>query len=91
MGFEALSRQELERIAAMDSVPIEEVDLPGGGLRARLIDPDGNEVDIVYGISKQSAPPSTAIPVTTRIKMSRDSRLGQRVGFNANLQPLLKD
>ena len=82
MGFEALSRQELERIAAMDSVPIEEVNLPGGGLRARLIDPDGNEIDIVYGITKSAplAPPS-------RSPLNQDEprlRLGQRVGFNAN-------
>ena len=31
MGFEALTQPELERIAAIDNVAIEEIDLPGEG------------------------------------------------------------
>ena len=67
MGFEALTQSELERIAAIDHVPIEEIDLPGGGLRARMVDPDGNEVDIVYGVSQASKlPPPSRSPIQPR-------------------------
>ena len=83
MGFEALTQSELERIAAIGHVPIEEIDLPGGGLRARMVDPDGNEVDIVYGVSQASKlPPPSRSPINQENQERRaNPRLGQRVSF----------
>ena len=81
-GFEALTQSELERIAAIDNVAIENIDLPGGGLRARMVDPDSNEVDIVYGVSQASKlPPPFRPPFNQE---DQDSpRQGQRVSFTA--------
>ena len=89
MGFEALTQPELERIAAIDNVAIEEIDLPGGGLRARMIDPDGNDVDIVYGVSQASKlPPPSRPPFNQENQEGQEAqnrqnspRLGQRVSF----------
>ena len=86
MGFEALTQSELERIAAIDHVPIEEIELPGGGLRARMVDPDGNEVDIVYGVSQASKlPPPSRSPLNQENQENQERqanpRLGQRVSF----------
>lgn len=80
MGFEALTLAELERIAAIDDVAIEETGLPGGGLRARMLDPDGNEIDIVYGIAEAST-----LPAPSRSPFNEENlgshRFGQRVSF----------
>jgi catechol-2,3-dioxygenase len=82
MGFEALSERELKRIAAIDNTPIEAIDLPSGGLRARLTDPDGNEVDIVYGISQVE--PLTPPTRSDFNQAGQQLRLGERVGFQEN-------
>ena len=81
MGFEALSHAELERIASIDNVEVEEIDLPGGGLRARMIDPDGNEIDIVYGICQ-----ADALAPPERSPLNQDEprlRVGQRVAYTS--------
>ena len=85
MGFEALTQAELERIAAIDNVGIEEIDLPSGGLRARMMDPDGNAVDIVYGLSQASELPAPSrSPFNQQNHENKDAlRLGQRVSFSA--------
>ncbi|MCB1646229.1 MAG: hypothetical protein KDI36_12285, partial [Pseudomonadales bacterium] len=78
MGFEAESIEELERIAAIDGVPVAEItDLPGGGKRARMTDPNGFSVDVVYG-SEVSA----AAKLTNRSPFNTGNgtdRLGTRV------------
>lgn len=84
MGFDVLTQSEFERIAAIDNVAIEEIDLPGGGLRARMIDPDGNEVDIVYGVSQTSRLQPPSRPPFNQENQDRQNspRLGQRVSFS---------
>ena len=82
LGFDARSQQELERIAAIDGVAIEEIDLPGGGLRARLSDPDGNAVDIVWGIDR---PEPLDVPKRQPLNFAEDQqRLGERVSLSNN-------
>jgi catechol 2,3-dioxygenase-like lactoylglutathione lyase family enzyme len=59
IGFEASSLAALEAIAAIDGVAVEDSDLPGGGKIARLNDPSGHRVEVVWGMTKQ-APLATA-------------------------------
>ena len=77
LGFEALSEQALEQIAAIDGVPVESLDQPGGGRIARLTDPDGLAVDVVHGIDKpEPLPPPRRLPLNTG---EARGRLGERV------------
>ncbi len=55
LAFRAPSLGQLERLAAAEQVAIEALDLPGGGWRARLLDPDGNQVDVVAEQAAQAA------------------------------------
>ncbi len=58
-AFNAGSLEDLEGLARMeDSSDIEEIDAPGGGYRVVMTDPDGIQVEIVYGIEPR--PPATA-------------------------------
>ena len=79
LGFEAESEADLARIAGIDGVPIEPSDLPGGGSRARLHDPDGLAVDIVFGLSR----PEPLTPPRRSPFNDGESRprLGERVVF----------
>ena len=56
-GFEAESEADLARIAAIDNLPIEANPLPGDGSRARFTDPDGFEIDLIFGGDKPEALP----------------------------------
>lgn len=49
-GFFATSRDDLEKLSAASGQPIEPTGKPGGGERVRLTDPDGNEVDVIFGM-----------------------------------------
>ena len=79
LGFEAESSDDLERIAAIDGVEIEDSDLPGGGQRARLTDPDGVPVDVVFGMTR----PAPLTPPSRSPFNNGESRprLGERVAF----------
>jgi hypothetical protein len=80
LGFEAQSQQDLERIAALDGAEIEALSLPGGGIGARLSDPDGNTVDVIFGIEK--AEPLTP-PARQPLNFGDErKRLGERVSFD---------
>jgi catechol 2,3-dioxygenase-like lactoylglutathione lyase family enzyme len=79
LGFEASSQSDLERIAKMDSAHVRELDLPGGGLAARLTDPDGNPVDVVFGAQR---PEPLHLPSRAPFNFGGDNgRLGERVAF----------
>ena len=49
VAFRASSASDLERLAISENAPVEELDLPGGGLVVRLTDPDGHGVEVVAG------------------------------------------
>lgn len=49
-AFHAKSAADLEALAAREGKPIEPIDAPGGGHRVRLQEPNGYEVDVVFGI-----------------------------------------
>ena len=80
MGFAVENIEALERIAAIDDVPVNAIsDIPGGGYRARLRDLDGFEVDVVCDVA-----PVPELPVTPRNAFNNSSsasRLGERVSL----------
>jgi catechol 2,3-dioxygenase-like lactoylglutathione lyase family enzyme len=79
IGFEASSEAALEFIAAIDGVPVEDSDLPGGGKLIRLTDPSGHTVEVVWGMTKQ---PALASPNRPALNNSQATpRLGERVAL----------
>ncbi len=53
IAFHAGSMDDLEKLARVDGAsPIESIDEPGGGKRVRLTDPDGFQVEVVYGMQQ---------------------------------------
>ncbi|NDC57315.1 MAG: glyoxalase [Alphaproteobacteria bacterium] len=55
VGFRAKSVADLERLAALENVPVTDLDEPGGGKIVRLIDPDGCRVEVVAGQATSEA------------------------------------
>ena len=51
IGLHAASPDDLEKLSRLPGASkVEDVDEPGGGKRVRLVDPDGNGVEVVYGM-----------------------------------------
>ena len=79
VGFAAESEDSLREIAAIDQVPVEANPLEGGGLIARLTDPNGFSVDVVANIS---AAPSLTVAERSGLNNGNEKqRLGERVAF----------
>lgn len=55
VGLRAETTADLEKLAAAEGVPIEDLDEPGGGKIVRLTDPDGYGVEVVAGQEKGEA------------------------------------
>ncbi|HZR80090.1 MAG TPA: VOC family protein [Candidatus Binatia bacterium] len=61
VGLRAESVADLEAIArAPGAGPVEPIDEPGGGLRVRLVDPNGIALEVVHGMEGVSALPLPA-------------------------------
>ncbi|MCG8442026.1 MAG: VOC family protein [Caulobacterales bacterium] len=85
LGLEMSARADLEALAAIDgAAPIAPLDGPGGGERVRFIDPNGFEIDAVYGRGR--SPGESAArrePVNNadaRPRVGEPVRLGRRLG-----------
>lgn len=74
LGFHAESIDDLERLAAAESLSVEDNPAPGGGKIVRLKDPDGFPVDIVAGQTKPDA-----LPIRRRLSHN-DGETKQRIG-----------
>jgi catechol 2,3-dioxygenase-like lactoylglutathione lyase family enzyme len=57
LGLRAASLDDLHRLAASEGVAVEAFDAPGGGFVVRLLDPDGNGVEVVAGQAWGDASP----------------------------------
>ena len=56
LAFEVEDRASLdEAVATLGASPVVALDLPGGGECVSLTDPDGNQVLLVYGVSRRCA------------------------------------
>lgn len=53
-AFHAKSRADLDTLAKHEGRPVEKIEAPGGGWRVRLQEPNGYDVDVVYGIDPGS-------------------------------------
>ena len=54
-AFRAKTAADLDRLAAQTDARIESIDGPGGGTRVRLKEPNGYDVDVVWGIKPAPA------------------------------------
>ena len=80
MGFLAESADALRRVAAVDGLPVEPItDLPDGGERVRMTDPNGVTVDVVFG--QQTQPSSRLTPRSPINDAVEIRRLGERVSL----------
>src|SRR4029077_10132070 len=53
IGFHTQSMDDLEKLSRVDGASkVEDIDEPGGGKRVRLTDPDGFQVEVVYGMQQ---------------------------------------
>ena len=54
LAFRAQSEEDLDRISKADGASeIEDLDEPGGGKRVRLTEPNGYQIEIVFGQKNQ--------------------------------------
>lgn len=51
LAFQAASRADLDTLAAATGTAVAALDEPGGGEVVRLRDPDGRQIDVVFGIA----------------------------------------
>ena len=54
-AFHAKSAEDLQNLADATGRPVEPIDAPGGGSRVRLREPNGYDVDVVFGIDQAPA------------------------------------
>jgi catechol 2,3-dioxygenase-like lactoylglutathione lyase family enzyme len=58
-AFNAKSQEDLDRLATDHDLPVVAIDGPGGGVRVRLREPNGYDVDVVFGMD---AAPAIDVP-----------------------------
>lgn len=80
LAFWAAQREDLAKLAAATGAKVEALDEPGGGEVVRLHDPDGRQIDVVYGIANlEPVPVRSHPPLNTGESRPRVVTL-QRVG-----------
>ncbi len=69
VAFEAQSAEDLKAVAQLEGASeVEKIEAPGGGIRVRLVDPNGNQVEVVHG---REAP--SPLPVRKPSPLNRGS------------------
>src|SRR5262245_3162529 len=64
LAYYAASLDDLKRLAqAPGASPVEAIDEPGGGKRVRLKEPNGYQIEVVYGVMKPKAIPVQRQPL----------------------------
>lgn len=81
LGFRARSLSDLEALAAVEGVTVEEMQAPGGGSVVRLMDPNGIAVEVVAG---QAAAPVLPLP---KRAPENDGRTKQRLRAAVQMEP----
>ncbi len=71
IGFQAHSVDDLQTLAAANGVAVEPIMEPGGGQIVRLVDPDGNGVEIVAGRAAGPKPDGRHVPINTAWRKDR--------------------
>jgi len=73
-AFHARDRADLDTLAQAHDRPVEAIDAPGGGWRVRLQEPNGYDVDVVFGIE-----PAAPLSISRQVYNSGAAPL-QRAG-----------
>jgi catechol-2,3-dioxygenase len=72
VGLRAATVADLEKLAAVEGHPVEDLGEPGGGKIVRLTDPDGYGVEVVAGQAQQGASrPFADLPRNTAVEKCR--------------------
>jgi catechol 2,3-dioxygenase-like lactoylglutathione lyase family enzyme len=82
-GIAARTAEDLETLSRATGVPMEMVDAPGGGRRVSLTDPEGIQVDLIYGFER-------AAPLETRHQQFPFNTPGRKARLNATIRPALE-
>jgi catechol 2,3-dioxygenase-like lactoylglutathione lyase family enzyme len=76
LAFRAANEEDLERISRSDGASdIEDLDAPGGGKRVRLTEPNGYQIEVIFGQEQQQEIAVPRFGINTAA--ARDSRLGE--------------
>lgn len=77
-GFQMAERSDLDELSGLEGAsPVEPIDGPGGGYRVRMTDPNGFEIDAVFGQNMQPIEPVSPRPPLNFTE--RKGRLGEPV------------
>jgi catechol 2,3-dioxygenase-like lactoylglutathione lyase family enzyme len=87
LAYYATSPDDLARLAKQPGAsPVESIDEPGGGQRVRLREPNGYQVEVVYGIQPLPAIPVPEQPMNTGTEPLR--RAGQLMRLRKSPTPI---
>jgi catechol 2,3-dioxygenase-like lactoylglutathione lyase family enzyme len=86
-AYEAASEDDLERVSrAPGASAVEKIDEPGGGQRVRLREPNGYQVEVVWGIERLPVIPVDRTPMNTGSEPLR--RAGRLMRLPASPTPI---
>jgi catechol 2,3-dioxygenase-like lactoylglutathione lyase family enzyme len=102
LAYYAASLDDLKRVAkAPGASAIESIDEPGGGKRVRLKEPNGYQIEVVYGIKKLKPIPVKSQPLNlgkdslkragALMRIHRGSSRVKRIGHGVMASPRVKD
>jgi catechol 2,3-dioxygenase-like lactoylglutathione lyase family enzyme len=81
LAYHAASEDDLERVArAPGASPVESVDEPGGGRRVRLREPNGYQIEVVYGMERLAPIPVPRDPMNSGSEPLRRAGRLMRLG-----------
>jgi len=87
LAYYATSPDDLQRLAKQPGAsPVESIDEPGGGQRVRLREPNGYQIEVVYGIEPLPAIPVPEQPMNTGTEPLR--RAGQLMRLRKSPTPV---
>ena len=87
LAYYATSPDDLQRLAKHPGAsPVESIDEPGGGQRVRLREPNGYQIEVVYGIEPLPAIPVPEQPMNTGTEPLR--RAGQLMRLRKSPTPV---
>jgi catechol 2,3-dioxygenase-like lactoylglutathione lyase family enzyme len=102
MAYYAASEEDLHKVARVPGASgIEDIDEPGGGKRVRLKEPNGYQIEVVWGIQQLPPIPVSRAPMNTGteplrragklMRLPQDPTPIKRIGHGVMGSPRLKD
>jgi catechol 2,3-dioxygenase-like lactoylglutathione lyase family enzyme len=102
MAYYAASEEDLHKVARVPGASgVEDIDEPGGGKRVRLKEPNGYQIEVVWGIQQLPPIPVSRAPMNTGteplrragklMRLPQDPTPIKRIGHGVMGSPRLKD